>query len=681
MKASISKTQPWISTTAKLLHTDKVLNIRVNIMNNSIAKSFLILEDPSSKSFSFIPISGEISISFSSTKIFFCFTKFDNFSLCLEFENMLDMELVVSHFGRCALLFNDTLDMFKKENFAFLKSLQQPPEKPFLIPIEAGRTTILSPIVLSKTAKSIWEKGVIQQNLSFITSPRVFRFSFLTWNIAGNHPLEETKKEFERVFSGNIRSNDIVCIALEELEMSVKSVVTGSSDFRKGWTEIIQQAPSIGENPDYELIFVDNVGTIFIAVLVKKDLMSIIHVDKSETLKLGAGGLLANKAAILLPFRIGECKIKIAACHLTAHEQNFEERNQQIREILDAVGNDVDYFFFLGDLNYRITLPYEEAIELCKHQKIDQLLQSDQLRNIQRKDKKIAELIEPEITFLPTYKFDENSDEYDTSSKKRTPSYTDRILSYVGQKRLYLNTGIEPVFETDVVKHFITDPGYFTTDCNSSAKTVAPNYPFPPTCVCYRSLQSKFSDHRPVHALYKVTCPIIKKEKVEELNAITRAKYEELKQLSTPCISIEPVVLLKKPGQKNYQITLKNQSLVWAHFALKNVTGKIIVTPAAGTLLAGDSTNVNIDVNDDFDENSTFFFISLTGGEETKIKVVKDTQNEENDQTAEIKLKEHALYHSLPFIEENFNSPENSYLQEDLGEVPFNDNDDHSEQL
>ncbi|CAF5102013.1 unnamed protein product [Rotaria magnacalcarata] len=38
------------------------------------------------------------------------------------------------------------------------------------------------------------------------------------------------------------------------------------------------------------------------------------------------------------------------------------------------------------------------------------------------------EFIEGPIKFPPTYKYDVGSDEYDTSEKARTPSYTDRIL-------------------------------------------------------------------------------------------------------------------------------------------------------------------------------------------------------------------------------------------------------------
>ena len=35
---------------------------------------------------------------------------------------------------------------------------------------------------------------------------------------------------------------------------------------------------------------------------------------------------------------------------------------------------------------------------------------------------------ESPINFPPTYKFDVNTSNYDTSSKKRIPSYTDRII-------------------------------------------------------------------------------------------------------------------------------------------------------------------------------------------------------------------------------------------------------------
>lgn len=42
---------------------------------------------------------------------------------------------------------------------------------------------------------------------------------------------------------------------------------------------------------------------------------------------------------------------------------------------------------------------------------------------------------EGNITFAPTFKFDVGTNHYDSSSKQRVPSYTDRILFKVGKKR------------------------------------------------------------------------------------------------------------------------------------------------------------------------------------------------------------------------------------------------------
>lgn len=45
------------------------------------------------------------------------------------------------------------------------------------------------------------------------------------------------------------------------------------------------------------------------------------------------------------------------------------------------------------------------------------------------------EFTEAKITFRPTYKFNINSDDYDSGPKKRLPSWTDRIL-YINNPKL-----------------------------------------------------------------------------------------------------------------------------------------------------------------------------------------------------------------------------------------------------
>ena len=57
------------------------------------------------------------------------------------------------------------------------------------------------------------------------------------------------------------------------------------------------------------------------------------------------------------------------------------------------------------------------------------LVENDQL-NIERTKKRtvFSGFEEAPITFMPTYKFDADTDVYDSSEKRRIPSWTDRVL-------------------------------------------------------------------------------------------------------------------------------------------------------------------------------------------------------------------------------------------------------------
>ena len=89
----------------------------------------------------------------------------------------------------------------------------------------------------------------------------------------------------------------------------------------------------------------------------------------------------------------------------------------------------------MGDLNYRIDLSYEETVKLSNSGKLNQLKAKDQLINEKSAMRVFNGFFEEEIDFPPTYKFDKQSLLYDTSKKKRVPSYTDRILFYAKSRK------------------------------------------------------------------------------------------------------------------------------------------------------------------------------------------------------------------------------------------------------
>eukprot|EP00299_Pterocystis_sp_00344_P005082 c16408_g1_i1.p1 GENE.c16408_g1_i1~~c16408_g1_i1.p1 ORF type:complete len:541 (-),score=152.07 c16408_g1_i1:136-1620(-) len=87
-----------------------------------------------------------------------------------------------------------------------------------------------------------------------------------------------------------------------------------------------------------------------------------------------------------------------------------------------------DVIFWFGDLNYRISLPAEEVRTKIRDQDLETLLRYDQLTVERDHGNVFVGYEEAPITFAPTYKYDVGTDVYDSSEKKRTPAWCDRVL-------------------------------------------------------------------------------------------------------------------------------------------------------------------------------------------------------------------------------------------------------------
>lgn len=95
-----------------------------------------------------------------------------------------------------------------------------------------------------------------------------------------------------------------------------------------------------------------------------------------------------------------------------------------------------DVKFLFGDTNFRLSTGNNAKPMIAEYkflktkgeekkaQEIFQaLLKFDQLHQIREGDKILKHYKEGQITFLPTYKYDPFSEEYDTSKKQRTPAW------------------------------------------------------------------------------------------------------------------------------------------------------------------------------------------------------------------------------------------------------------------
>ena len=116
---------------------------------------------------------------------------------------------------------------------------------------------------------------------------------------------------------------------------------------------------------------------------------------------------------------------------------NASNGHQKQSLLLEAM----DYVFWGGDLNYRLDLPREYAehkiLKILKHDETEKhsisslyrdLLRHDQLLKTISSGKAFYNFAEGPIDFPPTFKYDKGANVYDSSHKKRVPSWTDRIL-------------------------------------------------------------------------------------------------------------------------------------------------------------------------------------------------------------------------------------------------------------
>ena len=89
--------------------------------------------------------------------------------------------------------------------------------------------------------------------------------------------------------------------------------------------------------------------------------------------------------------------------------------------------NQYDLVIFSGDLNYRINMEKEEVKKLIDNNDFETLLEKDQLYcAINKKEIDLDDFYEGKINFMPTYKFQDGTNEYDYT--ERVPGWTDRIL-------------------------------------------------------------------------------------------------------------------------------------------------------------------------------------------------------------------------------------------------------------
>lgn len=232
----------------------------------------------------------------------------------------------------------------------------------------------------------------------------------------------------------NSKEIDLFAIGFEEIvDLNASNIMAVSSENAKVWAEELQKV--LSRDRSYVLVTYIQLVGVCLFVFVRQDLSPFLRDVAIDSVKTGFGGATGNKGGVAIRCTLYNTSLTFICAHFAAGQSQINERNSDYNEISRKItfplGSNLksqDYIIWCGDFNYRVDMDKEELKELLKENKLDAVLQYDQLRVQKDAGNIFHNYQEGEITFQPTYKYDLFSDDYDTSEKCRAPAWTDRVL-------------------------------------------------------------------------------------------------------------------------------------------------------------------------------------------------------------------------------------------------------------
>ncbi|XP_076007094.1 phosphatidylinositol polyphosphate 5-phosphatase type IV [Genypterus blacodes] len=255
-----------------------------------------------------------------------------------------------------------------------------------------------------------------------------------TWNMQG-----------EKGLPGNL--DDLLLPTDSEFaqDFYIIGVQEGCPD-RREWETRLQE--TLG--PYYVMLYAASHGVLYLSVFVRRDLMWFCSEVEHATVTTRIISQIKTKGAVGVAFIFFGTSFLFITSHFTSGDAKVYERILDYNKIIEALAlpkslpdtnpyrstpSDVttrfDQVFWFGDFNFRLSKDRGEVENIMKQavgNDMSSLLQHDQLSKEMKEGSIFKGFQEAPVHFRPTYKFDIGCDVYDTTSKQRTPSYTDRIL-------------------------------------------------------------------------------------------------------------------------------------------------------------------------------------------------------------------------------------------------------------
>ncbi|KAK2768791.1 inositol polyphosphate 5-phosphatase [Arachnomyces sp. PD_36] len=232
----------------------------------------------------------------------------------------------------------------------------------------------------------------------------------------------------------------IVAVGFQEIvELSPQQIMSTDPGTRRAWEDAVKKTLNAATKRkgtgDYVLLRSGQLVGAALLMFVKEEALADIKNVEGSVKKTGLSGMGGNKGGCAIRLEYSNTRLCFVTAHLAAGFSNYDERNRDYETISHGLRfqknrsiEDHDTIIWLGDFNYRIGLGNERVRNLVRQGDLGTLYENDQLNLQMVAGLTFQHYSESQISFLPTYRFNNGTDEYDTSEKARIPAWCDRIL-------------------------------------------------------------------------------------------------------------------------------------------------------------------------------------------------------------------------------------------------------------
>ena len=349
------------------------------------------------------------------------------------------------------------------------------------------------------------------------------------------------------------------CIGLQEIiELNTSNVIfLKDKNSAKLWEQKISSL--LSKNNMYTLQFSENlVGIYFLFFVKTSELAKIQNINKS-VVKAGLFNKLGNKGYIIIEFKYNNKTFAFCTGHLEAGEKdkNYQSRVDQLVDILKYKNNKSpnrifqnDFYFLFGDMNFRVKVDREnffEEVNKINNNPSNKTIKDD--TNIVNKLLLVKDILssspkenDKKLRYSCNYdtiknknNFDNNYNSNDTMKNKMKEDDDEDDIDNID----ILNKSkiTEEQFKTHFLKdHLRNDELTLVKNQLELYQVNEHNIDFLPTykyikkynyynvskrvpswtdrilfkknkeikCLCYNKIEVKYSDHRPVYALFEI---------------------------------------------------------------------------------------------------------------------------------------------------------------------------------